>query len=184
MWSRPFHRSTIRMWHVPTNVAPWSSPDLAVLDARLRATGSLELPGVDAGRFALEADGLHYTRAGQVAFTRHLVDAVVRLPRPLLILSDSTIDHHNWDDDGNWTGWANALLVDALRARGVDDVVVDAVRGTGFVAGADSNQHFRARLSRRWRTGFRGAVLMIGGWNDEGCPCADAAVRGVRRWTE
>ena len=89
------------------------------------------------------------------------------------MVTDSTVGHHNYDADGAWTGWGDAAVVDALRARGIA-ATVDAVCGSGS---------WRARgLAPPARAAPAGAeVLLVGGWNDVGHPAARlrAAVAGA-----
>lgn len=163
-------------FHLRVSVGPWQSDDARRLDAALLASGShaIDLPW---GTLELCDDGLHFSTAGATAFARALCEAVAalwsrqRLPRRLLVVSDSTIGHHDHDDDGAWTGGASealaAMLVDEVD--GLDDVHVDAVCGSGFVACAREGQNYRARLARRRRATSSSpaeACLFIGGWND------------------
>ena len=160
--------------HVATNVASWSAPTLQSLDATLQDAGSvaLELPWHS---FGLEDDGEHFTEAGAMAFCAALVTHTLLAMREaktdrrkLVIVSDSTIDHNDRDDDGTWHGRASRRLRDGFARHGVD-ATVDAVGGTGFLAGARDGQHFFARLARRVlrrSTVDDACVLLIGGWND------------------
>ena len=101
---------------------------------------------------ALESDGDHFTREAHVLFAEALasalVEAGVERGSSLAIVSDSTIDWHNYEgDDWQWTGWASDEVTIALRTRGID-AVIDAVCGSGFAARASTNDHFFPRLSR------------------------------------
>lgn len=148
------------VYHVPTNVRPWGPcPTLQAIDSTYLATGSKPL-ALDAGAYALEADGDHYTVAAYERFARDLVALLPRRGR-VLIMTDSTVDFHNWENDTH-TGWASEVL-QALRP----DTVVDSVCGSGFVARARVGEHFYARLRERWKQGEEySAVVFIGGWND------------------
>lgn len=149
--------------HLRTDVATWRAPALATLDDTLRRAGSqpIDLPW---DQFELEPDGDHFTERGAIAFA----DALAAHVAPLLprrshmhILSDSTIDYNDRDDDGAWNGTATRRIVDAFASMGVH-VRVDAISGSGFVARAREGEHFRARVPR----GQSGHLLLVGGWND------------------
>lgn len=151
------------MFHVRIDSAPWGpDTDLGSLDAALRRCGSTQL-NICMQNLPLEEDRDHFSRAGQRAFSTSLANALPRDVSPLLIIADSTIDFHNWSD-GEWTGWASSLLVEAFHGK---EIVVDAVCGSGFIARAHHGEHFHARLSKHLRQGFAGSVLFIGGWNDQ-----------------
>jgi hypothetical protein len=163
-------------YHVVLDRPPWGpSASLADLDACL---ASVSTPLVlDVGAFELEADGDHYTRRGFVAFAEALARALARarVARPLVV-ADSTVDHHNWAEDGAWTGWADNVLV-----RAVPTAHVDAVCGSGFVARACHQEHFHARVSRRLRVASHDAVVLVGGWNDERTGRLDATRAAMAR---
>lgn len=167
------------MFHVRLDVDPWG-PDgeLQRLDAAMRTAGSKELH-IPMSRMPLEEDGDHFTHEGQRMFSRALADALPpNIPGPLLILADSTVDFHNWSDDGTWNGWASALLKDTL---GRDDVTVDCVCGSGFIARSAVGEHFRARMSHHLRRdGTRvGNVILVGGWNDHRTGRIDDTIRAM-----
>lgn len=173
------------MWHVRIDTAPWG-PDASLrrLDDTLRHLGSTCL-SLDMSRIPLESDGDHFTRAGQLAFHAALCEALRRRPLvgrlPVLVLSDSTIDHHNWTPDGEWTGWASSHLTEALAASGHAGAVVDAVRGSGFLSRAREGEHFYARLSHHLRAGHRGPVVFVGGWNDARTGRPDETMAAMRK---
>lgn len=162
-------------FHLRVSVGPWQSDEARCLDNVLVASGShpIDLPWE-----ALELceDGLHFSRNGANAFARAFCEVVAALwkqhghalPRRLLILSDSTIGHHDYDDQDVWTGGASEALAEMLtdEVEGLDSVHVDAVCGSGFVACAHSGCHYRARLSKRKKEAPEEACLFIGGWND------------------
>ncbi|MEC7098674.1 MAG: hypothetical protein VXW74_04420 [Candidatus Thermoplasmatota archaeon] len=148
--------------HLRIDTPPWTDARLHHLDEALVKRGSRAL-AMRMDDLSLEEDGDHFTCEGQTVFHRRLASLLNRTDdTPLLVLSDSTIDFHNWVDA--YTGWADADLTHALAPR---PVTIDAVCGSGFVAGATNNEHFHARLSTHLRNGFRGDLLLIGGWNDE-----------------
>lgn len=180
-------------FHLRVSVGRWQSDDARRLDQALLASGS---HAIDLPWDALEIceDNLHFSTVGANAFARALCEAVAalwrqrRLPRRLLVISDSTIGHHDYDDDGVWTGGASEALAAMLveEVEGLDDVHVDAVCGSGFVACAREGHNYRARLARRKREASSAeACLFIGGWNDladrhsivRTCAAAQAGVR-------
>ena len=151
-----------RVFHLKLNCPPWG-PDsyLEAMDAALVKHGSqpIVLPW---HTYEMEDDGQHFTDAGFDEFRWGLVKALMGVDLDL-ILSDSTIDHNNYNRGGEWTGIANERIETAFPG-----CTVDAVCGSGFVAGAPENQHFHARLSRHMRTrpDPPRAILFVGGWND------------------
>ena len=155
----------MRLYHALTNRPPWGPTNhLSCIDAALLTSGSHPLQDLDVGSFALEDDGDHYTKEEYRRFVAQLSHAVRDMPYPLIV-SDSTIDWHNYAHDWEWTGWASSLLRDALSGR----CVVDAVCGSGFVARAAQNEHFYTRVSHHLRTNPNiSDVVLIGGWNDAG----------------
>lgn len=155
----------MRVHYALSNRPPWGpSDDLARLDAVLCASGSIPLENLDVGAFGLEDDGNHYTQTEYRRFVTHLVHAVRDMPHPLIV-SDSTIDWHNYTRDWEWTGWASSCIRDALGGR----CVVDAVCGSGFIARAAQNEHFYTRVSHHLRTNRDiSDVVLLGGWNDGG----------------
>lgn len=164
--SRPITNvSEMRLYHVLTNRPPWGPSDhLKRIDATLRESGSVPLPDLDVGVFALEEDGDHYTREDYQRFADHLAH-VVRFMEYPLIVSDSTVDWHNHNSEWERTGWASDVLCRALSNR----CVVDVVCGSGFVARAAQHEHFFNRVSQQLRLNKNITdVLLIGGWNDEG----------------
>lgn len=155
--------------HLQSNVDPWASPTLDALDHALTDAGShpVSLPWA---AFELAEDGSHFTERGAIAFSNALVANVAPLlptENELCIVSDSTIDHNDRDDNGFWHGRASRRIVRTFAQQGVR-ARVDAVGGSGFVARAREGDHFRARLSR-WPRGepCGDSVLLVGGWNDD-----------------
>jgi len=155
----------MRVHHALTNRLPWGPSDhLERIDAMLLECGSIPLPDLDMGAFALEEDGEHYTCEQYPQFAAQLAHATCAAKYPLIV-SDSTIDWHNYDSNGEWTGWASNVLRRALSDR----CVVDVVCGSGFVARAAQNEHFYTRVSNHLRTNRNITdVVLLGGWNDGG----------------
>ena len=135
----------MRVFHLRTNVEPWSCDESAEMDATLEAAGSIPLD-VPWSEFALEDDGDHFTEEGATAFGAALARVVrdaLGDDAGVLVVADSTMGHRPVPCPDAWD--------------------VDAVCGSGFVALAYEGQHFRARL-RGVRD--RSAVVIVGGWND------------------
>ena len=162
----------ITVAHLLVNVAPWGpDADLARLDECLKTSGStgVRLPWET---YALESDGDHFTRPAMEVFARDVSKAIhAESFKTIIVLSDSTVGFHDWDEEGKRTDWASLLIASELRNRtdGARDVIVDAVNGSGFVARARQGEHFRARLSKLLRTRtLHGPTLLLfmGGWND------------------
>ena len=163
--SLPVYASDMKLYHALTNRPPWGPTEhLRRVDATLLECGSIPLPDLDVGAFALEEDGDHYTREEYPRFAAQLAHAIWFTKYPLIV-SDSTIDWHNYDSNGKGTGWASDVLRRALSDR----CVVDVVCGSGFVARAAQNEHFYTRVSKHLRTNRDITdVILLGGWNDEG----------------
>jgi hypothetical protein len=169
------------MWHVRIDSPPWG-PDTALkrLDDTLAQLHS-SMIDVGLGTFPLERDGEHFTKNGQRAFHEALSDALQHVGEDVLIIADSTIDFHNWSHDWEWTGWASSSLKKTLSSYGVTNAIVDAVCGSGFIARARQGEHFYARLSHHLRTGYRGPVVFIGGWNDVRNGRVDDTLDAIRK---
>lgn len=167
---------TIPCLHVPTGVGPWNCSTLQALDACLLSHGSVPVPDLPSdwsAAFQLQADGEHFTERG----LRDFAHSLARSLRPLRsglrsgalhILTDSTVDDLNYDPvTRERTGYADSVVQAALEAW-IPKVTVDAVCGTGFLAGAP--EHFYSRLSahRRAHATALPTYLFLGGWNDRG----------------
>jgi hypothetical protein len=165
------HTHTLmRVLHVRVDVGRWACPELAALDAALLAAGSTPLADVPWDALACIADDPdHFLDDAYATFIAALVPRAcsVGCGASVLVLTDSTVGHGDWHE-GVWTGaWSDALER-AFAASGVR-ATVDAVCGSGFVAGADRGEHFRARLAAARRRGWEwDSVLLVGGWNDAG----------------
>lgn len=117
----------------------------------------------------VEDDPDHFTWNGFVAFSEALVRRlVVESPdktdsRAWTILSDSTVDHNNYDERWERTGRADEHLTQLLHSAGVN-ATVDSVCGSGFLARKAEDLHF---ATRRRRSDPKTNLLIVGGWNDE-----------------
>ena len=141
------------------DVQPWPGDVAREVDATMRDEGvrRFSLPWTS---YAYPSDDVEHFVSEDLG--RFATDLARQLRRcgcvsPTLLVTDSTVGHY---DAGEETV--------RRRCRDVGiDVVVDAVNGTGFVAGTPD--HFVARLSNRRRAGERYAsVVFVGGWNDAG----------------
>lgn len=81
------------------------------------------------------------------------------------VLTDSTIDYNDRTVGGEWHGRASKY-VESLFLKHDINASVDAVCGSGFVAGASDGQHFRNRLLNHLSHSLPSAILFMGGWND------------------
>jgi hypothetical protein len=148
------------------DVAPWSHEALREIDQAILGEGGAPI-SLEWESFSLRKDdGVHFTLTGLRSFSKALLDALLdALPPsssssphlPLHILTDSTLAHHSAHTQRTLKRW--------LSRRLGRRVTLDAVCGTGFVAGAEENQHFWARL-RRNRPRGEHHLLVMGGWND------------------
>lgn len=156
------------MFHVRINSPPWG-PDavLDLYDNHLMSKNSVRIV-LPFEKMALEEDGDHFTRSGQTVFNKEFAKSIRNQTESshILILADSTIDFHNWSNTHVWTGWASDTLYHALLDQNFQNITIDAICGSGFVARADKGEHFHARLSHRLRFGHEGPIVFVGGWND------------------
>jgi len=154
--------------HAITNVLPWGPNEgLERIDSCLSRSGStgFSLPWES---YELEDDGEHFTKRAYRNFARDLLTALPTNASSYYLVADSTVDWHNWSDDGEWTGWANSVLQETFQTH-VPHIptIIDAVGGTGFVAG--NGHHYYTRISNALRTGSANGdttFVLMGGWND------------------
>lgn len=150
-----------------TNRHVWASPVLAALDRRLAADGfaMVDLPWASYAYAAGDPD--HFTWQGLRLFCRDLALVLCgasgswRPPRTAHIVTDSTVAYWDFDGSGAYTGQGSKLLERVLRRVGVH-ATVDAICGSGFVAGASTAETFPERMARRKAE----VIVVIGGWND------------------
>lgn len=139
------------------NVEPWRGNVAREIDSTMREEGmrSFDIPWTSYAY--TEDDPDHFCASHLSRFADDLSHQLrkSRCPSPALIVTDSTVGHYTDGAD---------MVRQRCRDAGIQ-VVVDAVNGSGFVAG--SPDHFVARLSVRRRAGERYAsVVFMGGWND------------------
>ena len=117
-------------------------------------------------------DKQHFTPSAQIDFEDAFCAELNRKlkgnpPSSVLVLADSTIGYYDWKRN-TWDGSASDRL--AHRIKNMFDAVVhvDSVCGSGFLARAKQNEHFRSRLSAARKSSHWEVVVVVGGWNDEG----------------
>lgn len=157
-----------------TNVHVWQGDFLKRLDETIDQHPTLpyrfDLPWSSFDLLPDDAD--HFTWDGYVSFVDSLLEHVLvhwARHKRVHVLSDSTIDYWNWDEDWNETRRATTHMVDAFARRDVD-VSVDAVSGSGFVAMRPQKKDFHTRFvawKKNETAGNATLALVIGGWNDQ-----------------
>lgn len=101
----------------------------------------------------------HFTWKGFKNFCKYLnieLKKLLRVDSHLHIISDSTIDYHNYTKNYTYNGKANKFLKLYLKKF---KVTIDAQCGSGFHA----HPSFIDRLSKVPKNS---TILFIGGWND------------------
>lgn len=175
-----------RVYHLQTNVHIWKDAKLEQLDTFLESlvdSNALQLPW---DTFEISADGLHFTDDGFKVFKNCFVELVSALVRSttqrVIVLSDSTIGQHDWDNNDNWTGEASHAIETKLAERCSVPVLVDAVCGSGFVGMSEEKLHFYPRL-KQLAVSSGDVVVFVGGWNDTRAPVSTLlqAVKGCAR---
>lgn len=149
--------------HMKTNVHHWKHPWLKQIDDVL-SKNSREID-IDWNSCELEkGDSDHFTENGSKTFCYLLIKELSKYSdvKKLHIISDSTIAHNDYDGRV-----ASTRLETELQKIGID-ASVDAISGSGFVARAWADEHYRARVTRHLKShkGENHAILFIGGWND------------------
>lgn len=107
----------------------------------------------------IKSDLNHFTWKGFKNFCRYLnIELIKKIPREsrLHIISDSTIDYHNYNKNYKYNGKANKFLKLYLKNF---RVTIDSQCGSGFHA----HVSFLDRLNK---VSKKSTVLFIGGWND------------------
>ena len=107
----------------------------------------------------IKSDLNHFTWKGFKNFCRYLnIELIKKIPPEsrLHIISDSTIDYHNYTKNYKYNGKANKFLKIYLKNF---SVTIDSQCGSGFHAPIS----FLDRLNKVPKNS---TVLFIGGWND------------------
>ena len=101
----------------------------------------------------------HFTWKGFKNFCRYLNNDLIKLLQintQLYIISDSTIDYHNYTKNYRYNGKANKFLKLYLKNF---KVTIDSQCGSGFHAPVSF-------LDRMSKVPKNSTILFIGGWND------------------
>ena len=155
------------IYHTRISVANWKSERADLLDEALIANGSspIDLPW-DSFEFIENDD--HFTDQGAATFADALVAAIPvdASTKVVRILADSTIGYNDFDEQGDWTNFASDRIRRLMMCRHptLNEVIVDAVCGSGFAALSRLGLHFYSRLPRRGVDPY--SVVFVGGWND------------------
>ena len=161
-------KSISMVYHVVTNVDPWSGELNSQLDDHMVEASSNPL-AVNMTMCELrKGDANHFTERGARQFASLLCNSITakQLTGKILIVGDSSIDFNDRTRDWKFHGRQSSRLRRVLWNKQIH-ATVDCVSGSGFTSRAWSNEHFRARISRRLRRAERyDAVVFVGGWND------------------
>lgn len=155
----------------------WSGDESKVIDFAMEENGYY-LIELDWDKFDLiPSDQDHFTKSGFQAFCNNFVKKLSGIKnKKILIICDSTIDYWNYDQDGNYTAYADGYISKMLLKNGIE-CVMDSVGGSGFVAGSN----FRSRLSN-YDNDFFDCIVFIGGWNDYSyIDCVNQYIRNTGR---
>ena len=157
------------------NVPPWESVQMNFIDRECKqwSDSVLDAPWLE---YEYLSDGIHFTWEAQLLFNGWLVDQLRPFPEPLIIITDSTVGHHDWKN-GKWHGKASKHLLQMLLQIGKKKVTVDAICGSGYVARAEFGENFRPRIASKQAE--NATMVVIGGWNDEHSSNVIHAVRGA-----
>ena len=158
---------------------------MATVDDALCALGAVPI-SLPWDRFELLPDGQHFPYHSQLEFNECLsaalagaIGSLASPPRRILVITDSTVGYG--DFEGPRTGRASRLLEQSVHAATGIPTTVDAVCGSGYVAMASSRLNFRRRVlnGKDGEDGEDGALVLVGGWNDDGRKGVREAVEGV-----
>lgn len=165
------------MFAVRTNVHRWRCDFQRQLDECLEENGFtlINLPWHEYE--LLQNDVEHFTWNGYRNFVRDMAAFTRTLKGRVHVVTDSTVDYWNYDDDGNVTSDADELWV---RLHQTQNLTIDSLSGSGFVALSDTGSHFRPRCrsSEKYDN-----IVLVGGWNDAtyGIDRVRHAIRGITR---
>ena len=159
------------MYCVKTNVHIWKCSFTKSLDD-IAVKNEFKLITLPWKEFrVLKNDTSHFTWNGFKKFAKALVNVLYNMNiRNVHIISDSTIDFWNWENDDTRSERANLFLEKIANNHNIN-CSIDAHCGSGFVAMKDVKQDFRTRLLKyelnNVNTTDQHVTLFIGGWNDE-----------------
>ena len=106
----------------------------------------------------------HFTWNGFKSFANSLISFInsKNEANSILIISDSTIDYWNWENN-KCTKRANNYIKNLLKIN----INIDTVSGSGFCAMNNENKDFVSRLNKIVKFNKKyDLVIIIGGWND------------------
>lgn len=147
------------MYALKVNSYIWKSNLNSKIDKILKLNG-IKLIKLKWNKFdLLKNDKNHFTWNGYKKFCKDLSKNLKNKKiSNLHIISDSTIDYHNYDKYNHFTGQANKYLIEQLQPM---KITIDAICGSGFCARQEYNEDFLSRINKTTKN-----VLFIGGWND------------------
>ena len=141
------------------NTYIWKCPLNKYIDAQL-SKANIQLIDIPWEKCKLIKNDLnHFTWKGFKTFCKYLnseLKTILPVGSKLYIISDSTIDYHNYTKNYKYTGKANKFAKLYLKSF---KVIIDAQCGSGF----HSCPEFVNRLSE---VPEDYTILFVGGWND------------------
>ena len=153
------------LFWVTVNTHIWKCDEAMMFDkiALNPPNRSIEI-SIDWSQYKLKSDKLHIRESEFERFAREFVEKIARHnpPSPLLILTDSTIDYYN--DEQNC---ANKFIEELLLEKNIV-AHIDAICGSGFVAESQNNNHIHRRLKRGISHYAPESIMLMAGWNDIG----------------
>jgi len=148
------------MYALRTSAYIWTDPTLQKMDRKLTRLGVTLIDCPWETFEYLEDDPDHFTHAGFLQFSDWLVQMLInREILSVLIMSDSTIDFWNYNDEGRRSGRAHRHLYCKMREKGIEGRL-DTVCGSGYVC--------EPTFAQRYSKCDYSECLVIGGWNDVG----------------
>lgn len=156
-----------------TNTHLWKNQTCNKIDNILK-NNNLTLFNLPWSKFNLYKNDLnHFTTAGFKIFSNSLANFIKNyvsknlsnIQKPsIYIISDSTIDYWNYDNNNNINNKANNYLKKKLYPF---KLTIDAVSGSGFCALKHDNKDFIYRLNKQLNENSKyDLIIIIGGWND------------------
>ena len=116
-------------------------------------------------------DTNHFTLNGFKSFANSLISFIKSKSeasisnKSTLVLSDSTIDYWNWENNKE-TKKANNYIKNLLKKQNTT-INIDAISGSGYCAMKNQNKDFVSRLNKIVKCNKKyDLVIIIGGWND------------------
>lgn len=142
-----------------TNVYIWKCPLNKYIDDQLYKVG-IKLIDISWKHCTLIRNDMnHFTWKGYKNFCRYLnheLKKILQKDTKIHIITDSTVDYHNYTKNYRYNGKANKFLKLYLKNY---KVTIDSQCGSGFHAETSF-------VSRMLNIPYGSKVLFIGGWND------------------